>query len=258
MNTLVTLLGGLLLMLIVYGALGWLPGLPQVLRAVLASSLTLIAYFAFMVGRSPGLDVLAVHISIFAVAGLLLYMFTRYRSHRAARLHWAPRILIGFFVMLAVINTFFLYISSRGLPPSIAHYWLPGNDTVYSGFSGVVEHGQDAAKAVSSELKRAQTAAQLGWHIRITGLPQTTRSQQIVTVQVLDRSDMPVNNLQAELQLMRPGADHAHTKITLTPKEPGEYSNVLALPANGRWLVDVQFSQGGRVAHRESVEINVP
>ena len=149
MNTLVTLLGGLLLMLIVYGALGWLPGLPQVLRAVLASSLTLIAYFVFMLERWPGLDVLAIHISIFVVAGLLLYMFSRYGSHRT-RLHWAPKILIGFFVMLAVINTFFLYISSRGLPPSIAHYWLPGNDTVYSGFSGVVEHGQDAAKAVSS------------------------------------------------------------------------------------------------------------
>lgn len=258
MNTLVTLLGGLLLMLIVYGALGWLPGLPQVLRAVLASSLTLIAYFVFMLGRWPGLDVLAIHISIFAVAGLLFYMFTRYRSQRTVRLHWAPRILIGFFVMLAVINTFFLYISTRGLPPAVAHYWLPGNDLVYSGFSGVVEHGQDAANAVSSELKRAQTVAQLGWHIRINGLPQNTRSRQIVTVEVLDRSGLPVNNLQAELQLRRPGAGQAQTKITLIPKELGEYSNVLVVPANGRWLVDVQFSQGGRVAHRESVEINLP
>jgi len=258
MNTLVTLLGGLLLMLIVYGALGWLPKLPQVLRAVLASSSALIAYFVFMLGHGPGLDVVAIHISIFVVAGLLLYMFTQYRSRRTTRLHWAPKILIGFFVMLAVINTFFLYISTRGLPPAVAHYWLPGNDLIYSGFSGVVEHGQDAANAVSSELKRAHTVGQLGWHIRINGLPQTIRSQQIVTVEVLDRSGMPVNNLQAELQLMRPGADHVQSKITLTPKEPGEYSNVLTLPANGRWLVEVEFSQGGRVAHRESVEINLP
>ena len=176
MDTLITLLSGLLLMLVLHSVLGWVPRLPPVLRAVLASSLALLVYFGLIVGRWPGLDVVAMHISVFLVAGLLLYMFSEYRRRRAGRLHWAPKLLIGFFVLLAVINTCLLYIATRGLPPALARFWLPGGTTVNTGFSGVVEHGQEAAKAVSSELNRSYSAAQLGWRIRLDGLPESVQA----------------------------------------------------------------------------------
>lgn len=258
MNTLATLLGGLLLILVLYSVLGWMQRVPVALRAVLASSLSLLAYFVFIAGHWPGLDVVAMHISVFLVAGLLLYMFSQYRSRRAGRLHWAPKILIGFFVLLAVINTFLLYIATRGLPPAIAHLWLPGSSPVNSGFSGVVEHGQDAAKAVSSELNRSYSAAQLGWRIRIDGLLQTAQAHQLITVKVVDRTGLPVSGLQAELQLMRPGASHPESRIHLIPKAAGEYSNVLDFPASGRWLVDLLLTQDARIAYRESREVTLP
>ena len=258
MNTLATLLGGLLLILILYGALGWIASLPPALRAVLASRLSLVAYFVLMVGRWPGLDVVAMHISISLVAGLLLYMFTQYRSRRAGRMHWAPRLLIGFFVLLAIINTFLLYIATRGLPPTLAQYWLPDGAQVNTGFSGVVEHGQDAAKAVSSELSRSYSAAQLGWQIRFDGLRDTAQAHQLITVKVLDRTGLPVSGLSAEIQLMRLGADHTASKIPLLVKGVGEYSNMLDLPASGRWLVNLQLSQNARVVYRETREVTLP
>ena len=179
MSTLATLIGGLLLIVILYRALSWLPNLPAILRAVLASSFTLLAYFVATIGRWPGLDVVAMHVSIYLVAGLLLYMFSQYRRRRTGRMHWVPKALIGFFVMLAVINTFLLYISTRGLPPSLAQFWLPGGKTVKSGFSGVVPHGQEAAKAVSSELNRSHAAVELGWRIEIEGMPETVQAQSL-------------------------------------------------------------------------------
>ncbi len=258
MSTLNTLLGSVLLMLVLYAALGGLAQLQVALRAVLATSLSLLAYFMFTVGRWPGLDVVAIHISVLAAIGLLLGMFTHYRRQRVERLHWGPKILIGFFVLLAIINSFLLYISTRGLPPTLAHFMLPGGGNVNSGFSGVVTHGEDAAKAVSSELSRSYSAAQLGWHIQTDGLQETAEVQQRVTVKVIDRTGLPITGLQAELQLTRPGAAYPQAKATLIPGGVGEYTTLLEFPTSGRWLVDLHLSQQAHLVYRVSREVNVP
>jgi len=257
MTTLTTLIGGLLLMLILYGALGWVTALTTALRALLASSLTLIVYFLLIVGRWPGLDVVAMHISIFLVSGLLLYLFSAHRRNKVA-LHWVPKTLIGFFVLLAVINSFLLYISTRGLPPQIAHLWLPGGDVVNSGFSGVVEHGQEAAKAMSSELNRSHAATKLGWQIELAGLQRSALASQIVSVKVRDRAGAPLRGLQAELHLLRPGTTQRTAIVLLAYKDAGEYSNVLDIPARGRWLVEVVLTQQGQVMYREAHELSLP
>lgn len=257
MSTLATLIGGVLLIVILYRVLSLLPSLPAVLRAVLASSLTLLLYFGAIIGRWPGLDVVAMHVSIYLLAGLLLYMWSQYRSRHTGRMHWVPKALIGFFVMLAVINTFLLYIATRGLPPSVAQWWLPGHNTVSSGFSGVVPHGQEAAKAVSSELNRSHAVAELGWRVAIEGLPETVQAQQLISVKVLDRTGLPITGLIAEVQIERPGATEAATRIQLMPKSVGEYGNVLNFAASGRWVVDVQLRQGAGVVYHESREVTV-
>ena len=256
MTTLTTLIGGLLLMLVLYGALSWSP-LSATLRAILASSIALIVYFLLIVGHWPGLDVVAMHISIFVVSGLLLYLFSARRRNKA-RLHWAPKILIGFFVLLAGINSFLLYISTHGLPPKLAHLVLPGDDVVNSGFSGVVEHGEEAAKAVSSELSRSHAATKLGWQIELAGLSESAQANQIVSVKVRDRAGAPLRGLQAELHLLRPGATQRAAIIPLAYKNAGEYSNVLDIPAKGRWLVEVVLSQQGQIMYREARELSLP
>lgn len=256
MTTLTTLISGLLLMLVTYLVLGRLLRLSAALRAMLASSLALIVYFFMIIGSWPGLDVVAMHISIFVVSGLLLYMVSTRRRNQAG-LHWAPKILIGFFVMLAVINSFLLYISTRGLPASIAHLWLPGGGEVNSGFSGVVGHGQEAARAVSSTLKQSHAATQLGWRIQIAGLQEAAQTSQIVSVKVLDRQGMPVRDLNIELQLRRPGADRTLAILQLIYKDAGEYSNVLDIPAPGRWLAELVLSQQDRVVYREARELSL-
>ena len=253
MTTLTTLISGLVLMVFVHFALGILRRLSVALRAMLASSLALVVYFFMIIGSWPGLDVVAMHISIFVVAGLLLYMTSNRRPNQA-RMHWVPKLLIGFFVLLAVINSFLLYISTRGLPPSIAHFWLPGGGEVNSGFSGVVGHGQEAARAVSSTLKQSHAATQLGWRIQIVGLQEIAQPSQIVSVKVLDSQEMPIRDLNIELQLRRPGADRSVVSLPLVYKDAGEYSNVLDIPAPGRWLAEVVLAQQGRVVYREARE----
>lgn len=259
MSTLTSLFGGLVLVLLLYTAGAWIKNLPTALRAALASGLPLIGYFVYLAGRWPGLDVIAMHIAVFLVAGLMLYMFTQYRRRSGGRMHWVPRVLIGFFVLLAAINAALLYVSTRGLPPALAQRWLPRGEGVNSGFSGIVTHGQDAAKAVTSELKRAYSAAQLGWRIQIDGLPQhTAQTRQHVTMNVVDRSGLPVGQLDAELRVLRPGAADAHPPIRLLPVTVGVYSNVLELPDSGRWIVEIRLRRDAQLVYAESREVYLP
>ncbi len=259
MTTLLTLFGGLLGVLLLHAASGWIKGLSPLPRAVVASGVPLLAYFIYIVGRWPGLDVAAIHISVFVAAGFVLYMFSQYRS-RGGRLHWAPRILIGFFTLLAVINASLLYISTRGLPQPLARLWLSGADKheVYSGFSGVVEHGEEAAKAVSSALSQAHSAAQLGWQVDIDGLAEQARPQQRLVVRVRDRTGLPVSGLVVEWRLTRPGAPQATASRTLVPAAAGEYAGLLEIPGGGRWLVEIRSSEGSKTLYSQTLEVMRP
>lgn len=258
MNTMTTLFGGLAAVLALYVAGGMVRGLPPMLRAALAGIIPLVTYFALIVGRWPGLDVVAIHISVFLAAALVLFALTQFRRRDAGRMHWAPKLLIAFFSGLVLINASLLYIANKGLPEPIARWWL-GSDgnAVYSGFSGVVAHGQGAAKAVSSSLSEAHRASQLGWLVEMSGLdsPGSTRPLQ---VRVRDRTGLPVDRVEAELRLSRPGAAAPALTLPLSTVEAGVYVGVLNVPAAGRWLVELRLLRDGDLHYQGTQELVVP
>jgi nitrogen fixation protein FixH len=258
MNTMTTLFGGLAAVFVLYLMTGRIRNLPPVLRAVLAGLIPLLGYFMLIIGRWPGLDVVAMHISVFLAAGLVLYAVTQFRRRSVGRMHWAPKLLIAFFIGLVVINGSLLYISTKGLPEPLGRWWL-GSDggAVYSGFSGVVEHGQGAAKAVSSELSQAQRESELGWQVDVSGLDGNT-AERVVEVRVKDRTGLPVDRIEAVLRLLRPGAAQPTLTLPLDALAPGVYGGVLGLPASGRWLVELRLLQDGKAHYSLTQETVAP
>ncbi|MBV5324280.1 MAG: FixH family protein, partial [Rhodospirillaceae bacterium] len=77
-----------------------------------------------------------------------------------------------------------------------------------------VEHGQSAAKAVSSELSQAHRESELGWQVDVVGLDNNT-AERVVEVRVKDRTGLPVDRIDAELRLLRPGAEQAALTLPL-------------------------------------------
>ena len=146
------------------------------------------------------------------------------------------------------------------MPQPLARLWLPGAEKggVLSGFSGVVEHGQEAAKTVSSELTQAHSESKLGWKVSINGLLERGEAHQTLTVKVLDRTGLPVSGLKAEWLLARPGASEPQARQTLTTLSVGEYTGRLDLFANGRWLLELRLSQGNKIVYRETREVMRP
>jgi len=255
MNTMTTLFGGLAAVLVLYAVGGWVRNLPPMLRAVLAGVVPLIAYFALIVGQWPGLDVVAMHISVFLAAALVLYAFNQFRQRGAGRMHWAPKLLTGFFIGLVFLNAALLQISTKGLPEPLASWWLGSEGgPVYSGFSGVVSHSQNAAKAVSSELNETYRESRLGWQVEFSGLEGMGLSRMI-QVRVKDRTGLPVDRVEAVLFLQRPGATTPTLSLPLIATEAGVYTGSLSLPSAGRWLLELRLRQNGIVHFHNIQEI---
>jgi len=257
MNTMTTLFGGLLAVLVLYAIGGRIRNLPPILRAALAGLIPLLGYFMLIIGRWPGLDVVAMHISVFLAAGLVLHAVTQFRR-RSGGMHWVPKLLIAFFLGLVVVNGSLLYIATKGLPEPLGRWWL-GSDggAVYSGFSGVVEHGQSAAKAVSSELSQAHSESELGWQVDVVGLDGNA-AERVVEVRVRDRTGLPVDRIEAELRLLRPGAAQPALTLPLSALAPGVYGGVLGLPASGRWLVELRLQRDGKLHYSMTQETVAP
>lgn len=257
MTTLTTLFGGLAAVFIVYALGGLFRGLPVMLRAVVAGLVPLVGYFVLIIGRWPGLDVVAIHISVFLAAALVLFALTQFRRRSAGPMHWAPKVLTLFFVGLVFINATLLYIATKGLPEPLGRKWLGGHGgVVYSGFSGVVPHGQGAANAVSSELSKQHRESQLGWQVDI-GL-QGSGSARPIEVRVKDRTGLPIEDLQADVALSRLGAATPASTQALSLVDTGVYIGTLTLPAGGRWLVEVRLVRRGEVLHRSTRELVAP
>jgi len=124
MSTMTTLFGGLAAVFALYAVGGLIRNVPPMLRAVLAGLIPLLGYFVFIVGRWPGLDVVAMHISVFLAAGLVLFAVSQFRRRSAGHMHWVPKLLVAFFIGLVVVNGSLLYIATKGLPEPIGRWWL--------------------------------------------------------------------------------------------------------------------------------------
>lgn len=256
-NTVFTLFGGLAAVLVLYAIGGLVRSLPPILRAVLAGGIPLLAYFVLIIGHWPGLDVVAIHISVFFATALVLFALTLFRR-RGGRMHWAPKLLMFFFVGLALLMAGFLYIANKGLPEPIGRWWLGSNGgPVYSGFSGVVPHNQEAATAISSELSKAHREAELGWNIDVSGLDDNGL-ERTIRVRVRNHTGLPVDRVEAELRLQRPGATQVELALPLTELDAGVYGGELRLPASGRWLVELRLSRDRILRYQHTQELVMP
>lgn len=258
MTTMTTLFGGLSAVLVLYVVGGVFRSLPPMLRAVLSAVIPLMAYFVLIVGRWPGLDVVAIHVSVFSATALVLFAITQFRRRGGERMHWAPKLLITFFVGLVFINATLLQIATKGLPEPLARWWLGSKGgAVYSGFSGAVPHGEGAAKAVSSELSEAHRELQLGWQVKVSGLESLGKVNPI-QIRIRDRTGLPVERVDAEIRLLRPGATEPTLTLPLKAQEAGVYTGVLTLPATGRWLLEMRLMQDGKLYNHSIQELAAP
>jgi nitrogen fixation protein FixH len=252
MNMLVTLFGGVALVVVIYQAARAL-GLPNYWRGVASGVLPLLGYAIYATGAKwSGLDVLAIHTAVYlSTATILTMLGARQEEQKGARkpaVHWAPKAFVAFFVVVFALNAAFLYVSSNGLPPALANWLLPGAEkgNLHTAFPGVVPHGTDAAKEIGSELTARNRQMRLGWRVDVSGLDVLARdgAAQIV-VRVRERDDTPMGDAQVALDLLRPAQATRDQSLPLQLVGPGQFQAWVTLPEAGRWVAVVRVARGG-------------
>lgn len=257
MNMLVTLFGGVALVAAIYQVLRAL-GLPNYWRGVVSGVVPLVLFAAYATRHWSGLDVMAIHTAVYLSTATILTMLgarqADQKPERKVPMHWAPKVIVGFFVFVFALNAAFLYISSRGLPPSVAKWLLPNaeNENLHTAFPGVVPHGQEAAKEIGSELTARNRQMRLGWRVDVSGLDALGRDGAAqVSVRAHARDDAAMNDAQVTLDLLRPAQAASDFTLPLALSAPGRYQAWVKVPEAGRWIVVVRVAQGGDIYQTE-------
>lgn len=258
-STTETLFGGLLAVALIFFIARRL-ALSTYWSGILGAVLPFLAYLAFSSGQWPGIDVLAIHLVVFTATAAMLGIFSSLRQSKS-RMHWAPKLIIAFFILLVLINAALLSIATHGLPDSVSAWLLPqqGGQKLHTGFSGVVPH--DRNKLYEAYQQRNEAQKELGWQIAAHGFDslQAGRSMDI-GVSVSDAEGRPLLAQRVTLEFWRLANRKDDIAMQLRPAAvAGEYRSGVTLPAPGRWIAVLRIERDAAVHEtRHSLQVAAP
>lgn len=257
----VTLFGGAALIALLYFGLR-LAGVSNYWRGVISGALPTLAILFYSFSHWPGGDVVALHLALYVSTAIVLTLTgDRKAGESREPIHWIPKIIIGFFLTLALLMAVFVTISISGLPPSIAKWVMPnaGGRQIYTAFSGEVPHDEAAAKVVSQYMKKSMLQRQLGWQIEVVGLDLLKLGQASeVLVNARDSAQQPIEGATVTLTIKHPanGVD-AGKSAKLRAIAPGHYSALVGMDHPGQWVA-VLLIERGQDKFETAKEIIVP
>lgn len=232
-----TLFGGLLFSVLLFFFSRRL-GLSNFWAGILSGALPFLIYLAYSTRHWPGGDVLAIHFVVYLATAGVLMVFGGMENKQ--KMHWAPRLIIFFFIGLVILNATFLTIASRGLPDVISGIFLPNPtlQTVHTGFPGVIPH--DENKLYAPHLENVEQQRGLAWKLSIIGLDDLrSKTASIVRVEIRDAENKPVSAATVTLGFLRMADSLDDHKVALKETEAGRYIGSVTIPDAGRWLSEL-------------------
>lgn len=238
-----TLFGGVLFSAVMFFVVRRL-GLSNFWAGILSGIFPFVAYLYYSTKFWAGGDVLAIHFAVYLANAGLLIVFGGMQIKKE-KMHWAPRLIVMFFIGLVVLNAVFLSLSTRGLPDSFAKSWLPnpGNATLHTGFPGVIPH--DKNKSYEPHLQQVDEQKNLAWKVKIVGFKELKpKHASQLNIELLDKDGKSVTGAKISLSLWRMANSRDDQTLDFVESAPGQYQVNCELPAEGRWLTHLQISRG--------------
>lgn len=207
--------------------------------------LALLIYVPWAILVWPGADVFAIHVAIFLTAAYALAMI----GGRVGRgWHWAPALIVAFFVFVVATNVVFLGVAERGISGLFARL-LPeprGSTVVDSRFPGTVSHDYQEKEALYNEyLRQVERQRARGWQVRkgwlyepVVGQPSTF----VVTVR--DRAGAAIAGANVRGEFLRSSNSRDDFGFQMDEVAPGEYRTQLTMPLQGHWELVLQVRRG--------------
>jgi len=238
-----TLFGGMLVVVLIF-FIGRRFGLSAYWSGTLGAALPFLAYLGYTAGAWPEGDVLAVHLVVFMATAGILGVFSSVRQ-RKEKMHWAPKLIIAFFILLAVINAGLVSIALNGLPDSLAGHVMPNKEQVriHTVFPGVIPH--DPNKMYEAHQKRIEQQRNLGWQVELIGMEKVHSGVKTpVRMVVRDAHGQPVKAERALLGFWRMANSKDDHLLELKSVGDGEFEGEILLVDPGRWIIELGVARG--------------
>lgn len=256
-----TLFGGALVIIVLYFLLRAF-GVGNYWRGVISGVVPVIGYLGLSTANWPGGDVISMHMAVYLATATVLTVVGARQRGEAKRLHWGPKLIIGFFLVLFVIDGTLLVVSGQGVPQAVAKWLLPPakktSHAAHTAFSGVVVHGEEAAKSINQFLASTDKQQKLGWHVSVAGMEEITQGRQtMVAVTVNGADGQPLRGAVAAMALVRPGMAKPEQILDLVEAEPGVYRTQITLPQAGLWLAAIRLQRANE-RYEMQQELDIP
>lgn len=213
--------------------------------AMAVALLAILVYVPWAILTWPGADIFAIHLAIYLTVAYALGMVG---GRVGSGWHWAPALIVGFFVIVIATNVVFLGVAEQGITGLFAEM-LPkpqGSEVVDSRFPGTVSHDyQEKEAQYNAYLRQVEEQNARGWRVRKGWVYQPVAGQPATfVVAVSDRDDVPVTGAEVSGRFLRTSNSRDDFAFAMSEVAPGEYRAELEMPLHGLWQLVLQVRRG--------------
>ncbi len=235
----VTLTSGVLIITALFFIIKRLTKIPANSIGAIVAVITLVSFMPLAIIFWPGGDVFAIHLAIYMVTvyGLAITASKREKSNGV---HWGPVTIIGFFVILVLVDSFFVTIADKGLSSSLADFVLPKSDDdskATFNYPGKVVHDYyQKGNLYNTYLDNIDARKRSKWQIKKGWLTiPVVNEEAVFQLQIKDKDNNSVNDAKVAGKFIRFSDSRLDTDFSMMPKSDGFYQVTVRLPAPGRW-----------------------
>jgi nitrogen fixation protein FixH len=244
---LITLPGGVLIIALAFVIIRRVFSLPSKFVAMLVAICALGVYVPLVFLTRPGADVVAIHVAVYTVMAYVLGIIGSQIDDRANAdgrkqrwFHWAPATIVGFFLVVLVVDTGFILMAQSGIGSDLAKHLFPtprSGSEVSSFFPGTVAHDfQEKEDEYNAFLTRLHEQKKRGWQIRKGWLNTPVVGEtSVFQVQIFDRDGNPVDYASVSGFFMRPADSKRDQAFVMQALGDGIYQARLILSEPGIW-----------------------
>lgn len=196
-----------------------------------------------------GLDVFAIHFAFFTMSAYGLGIITSQRDARRRRegeqtdqgwFHWGPATIVGFFLVLAIVDATIITLASKGADSSFMERFLPepqSGRTVVSTFPGSVSHDyQEKYDQFNSYVAQLQEQRERGWQIQDGWQSSPVENKTgLFKIRVLDKVGEPLTAARVTVDFQHPSSRERDQQMELSEVGDGYYGQDVTLASPGLW-----------------------
>jgi nitrogen fixation protein FixH len=231
------------------------------ISALATAAAMLLAYVPLAVIYWAGIDVFAIHFAFFMMVpyglGIINGVHEERREKEGAAfdkgMHWIPALIIIFFILVAVVDSFIISSATSGLESTLAKVLLPQAKSadvgkhISSQFTGAVSNNnQDEEKQFDEYVLQLKEQRQRGW--KISGKweqpPPMMNQPAIFTFTAKNKLGEAITGATVTTDFRRSSDMKQDSLVSFKETGAGIYSASVTLPLAGCWMMKVLLKKG--------------